>query len=116
MNDPFIDVSEINNELTEIERMASKLIDSLLLLSQKVRYIISKINTCKNFEEANDYFNLLDKIQHVLAVLLYEKDMPMTGSLKFFTADFDHISDNDFRKYLFGKIKSGEYDFGKKLL
>jgi hypothetical protein len=50
MNDPFIATDEIKNEVKEIEDLGNNLARNLSLLSQKIKYIISRIKSCETVE------------------------------------------------------------------
>jgi hypothetical protein len=109
INDPFINIQEIEAELNSLCQIAEKLEIHLPLLSQKIAYIFTKIKDCKTIEEANDYFDILDKIQEQLACLVYKYDIGMPAGLDRFVHDFDNFEQA--KKHYFPKIKSGEYSF-----
>jgi hypothetical protein len=75
-----------------------------------VAYIFSKIKECKNIEEANDYFDILIKIQEELSCLLYKYNIGMPARLDRFVHDFDNL-ELVYRECYFKKITSEEYSF-----
>jgi hypothetical protein len=109
MNDPFIAIDEIKNELKEIEDLGINLARNLSLLSQKIKYIISRIKTCETLESADNYFNLLDIIISTLNLLVYKEEIGISDRLSKFMHNFDNIHEN--KEYYFKKIKSKEYSF-----
>ncbi|HEX4069043.1 MAG TPA: hypothetical protein VHX42_03005 [Candidatus Babeliales bacterium] len=109
-NDPFINVQEIETELSNMQQMAEKLEMHFPLLSQKVAYIFTKIKECKTITEANDYFNILDKIQETLSCLVYKYNIGMPDRLDRFVRDFDNL-EPIYREHYFKKITSNEYSF-----
>lgn len=110
INDPFINIQEIEIELSNMRQIAEKLEIQLPLLSQKIGYIFTKIKECKTMAEANDYFDILDKIQDELSCLLYKYDIGMPGRLARFVHDFDNL-EPIYRENYFKKIISAEYSF-----
>lgn len=110
LNDPFINMQEIENELQNMQQIAKTLDMQFPLLSQQVAYIFSKIKDCKTMQEANDYFEYLDKIQEELACLLYKYNIGMPDRLMRFVHDFDNL-ETIYREHYFKKITSGEYFF-----
>lgn len=110
LNDPFINMQEIENELQNMQQIAKTLDMQFPLLSQQVAYIFSKIKDCKTMQEANDYFEYLDKIQGELACLLYKYNIGMPDRLMRFVHDFDNL-ETICREHYFKKIISGEYSF-----
>jgi hypothetical protein len=110
VNDPFIDIKELDFELKSIQQVGEVLDIHFPLLSQKVAYIFDKIETCKTFEEADSYFEILDKIQSSLAYLLYKYDIGLPDRLLRFTRDLDNL-EPIYRKYYFEKIRLKEYSF-----
>lgn len=110
INDIFINEQELENELKEMQQAGECFQRQFSLLGQQVAYIFSKIETCKTFEEANNYFEVLDKIQGQLARLLYVYHIGMPDRLLRFTQDFDNL-EPIYRKRYFEKITSREYLF-----
>lgn len=109
IKDSFICTEEIINETKEIEKEGSNLALKLSLLSQKIKYIFSKIKSLPSLESAEDYFNLLEKIQEVLASLVFKHDIGLPDRLHKFVQDFDNL--DHYKDYLFNQIKSGKYFF-----
>jgi len=109
INDPFLNIQEIESELNDLRQIAQKLEMNLPLLSQKIAYVFTKIKECKTITEANNYFEILDKIQETLACLIYKYGIGMPTRLDRFIHDFDNFEEA--KKYYFPKIKSGEYSF-----
>ncbi len=109
MNDLFISHKEIKVELKSIENLGSSLIRELSLLSQKIKYVFSKIKACEAIIDAEEYFILLDEIQTTLALLMFKGELGLPEKLKKFVQDFDNIEYD--KQYYFEKIKSNEYHF-----
>lgn len=109
INDNFINEQELKNKLKDMQQAGEYFQREFSLLSQQVAYIFSKIETCKTFEEADNYFEILDKIQAQLARLLYVYHIGMPDRLLRFTQDFDNLEPT-YRKHYFKKITSGEFE------
>lgn len=69
VNDPFINVTELNIELKNMQQMAESLNIHFPLLSQKIAYIFSRVEACKTIQDADEYFDLLNNIQGGLACI-----------------------------------------------
>lgn len=109
MIDQFFSSEEVNNELKEIENLGINLTRTLSLLSQKIRHIILKIKACETVDSAQEYFDLLDKIQSTLACLVFKEEIGIPDKLRNFVSDFDNLE--QYKEYYFNKIKTGEYIF-----
>jgi len=72
-----------------------------------VYYVL--IKKCKIVEEADGYFDLLQKTQELLARLFFKQEITMSKGLEKFVSDFDRVDDNWLRDYLFNAIKRDEY-------
>jgi len=110
INDPFINIQEIEIELNNLREIAEKLDTQFPLLSQKIAYIFTKIKECKTIQEAENYFEFLEIIKNGLASLLYEYHIGMPDRLIRFVQDFDTL-EPIYKEYYFKKITSGEYAF-----
>ena len=108
IKDLFIYPEEILNETREIESEAANLALKLSLLSQKIKYIFSKIESLPSIESAEEYFNLLESIQAVLASIVFKYNIGLSDSLHKFVQDFDNFDYHN-QIYLFQQIKSGKY-------
>jgi hypothetical protein len=109
IKDAFICPEEIIHETQEIEREGANLALKLSLLSQKIKYIFSKIESSPSIASAEDYFSLLEKIQEVLAILVFEHEIGIPDHLHRFVQDFDNL--DHYKVHLFKQIKSGKYSF-----
>ena len=109
MNDAFISADEIKLELKEIDHLGESLSRNLSLLSQKIKYIISRIKSCESIGSARKYFNLLDEIHSTLCKLVFSEEIGIPDCLRSFISDFDNLEGEI--EYLFGQIKSGHYKF-----
>lgn len=79
----------------------------LPFLHEEVNHLLTKIKLCKSIAEAHIYFDLLQKIQNVLAILVFKYDIKVSKSFRDFIYDCDRLDDLELRKYLFKKIKHG---------
>ena len=64
MNDIFVN----SNDIEQVSKQLS-------LITQYIKHIFSKIKDCKTIEEAATYFSLLDRMQSVLAELVYKHEI-----------------------------------------
>ncbi len=105
----FICPEKIEIEIKEIEHEGTNLALKLSLLSQNIKYIFSKIESSPSIELANEYFDLLEKIQRVLSSLIFKHEIGIPDRLYRFVQDFDNL--DHYKDYYFKKIKSGKYSF-----
>ena len=109
MKDKFISAVEIKEELKEIESQGMNLARNLSLLAQKIKYLLEKIKACEALYSAQEYFDLLDDIQSVLAGLVFKEEIGIPDRLRKFVTDFDNLE--HVKEAIFSEIKSGEYRF-----
>lgn len=109
MEDKFISTIEIKEELHEIERLGRSLTRNLSLLAQKIKYLFEQIKSCDTLDSAQEYFDLLDNIQLVLASLIFKEEIGIPERLVKFVTDFDNLE--HIKETIFSEIKSGEYQF-----
>jgi hypothetical protein len=109
INDLFISSNDIERDLKDLEDIGARLNLKLSLMGQNIKHIFSQIKNCENMDSAAPYFNLLDKMQTILAELVFKYEIGITGRLRRFVSDFDNLEHSG--TYYFEKIKSGEYTF-----
>ncbi len=90
------DVSVINQQLAQM----------LVIING----ILIEIEKSKNIEDANYYFDILQKIHDTLDILIFHKNIPISiVELQRFASDCERLDDNWQRNYLYQKIKSRQY-------
>lgn len=101
--------------LRELEYSSNteKITKSLKKIIEKINTLLSKIETCKSLEEAQDYFALLDIIQGLIMKLYFKKETLIPKELWEFARDFDRIDDEQTQLHLFNEIKSKRYNLKK---
>jgi hypothetical protein len=109
-NNPIIDNATYVLEKIRNESLQTNIIAILPEVLVIVKEIIYKISLCQTIQDTSCYFDLLDKIQFVMARLVFRDDVPVTQELRKFIRDCDRLDDPWLRDYLFKKIKSGEYN------
>jgi len=107
MDDKFVSLEEIKKELLALESEVASLSRRLNVLSEKIKYIFSQIKNCDTLEQANDYFDLLDSVQLVLAKTAFNEDIGLPERLRRFVRDFDNLE--FYKEHYFFKIKNEEY-------
>ncbi|MFA6066666.1 MAG: hypothetical protein WC707_05800 [Candidatus Babeliaceae bacterium] len=78
-------------------------------LFDEINYLIFRIKISENISEATIYFDLLDKIQLNLSILLYKEHVLLIDELKQFVINFDTLCDINERLKIFTKIKRDQY-------
>jgi hypothetical protein len=109
IKDTFICPKKIEIEMKEIENESASLALKLSLLSQSIKYIFSKIKLSPSIELANEYFDLLEKIQRILSTLIFKHEIGISDRLYRFVQDFDNL--DHYKNYYFKEIKNGKYFF-----
>lgn len=109
MKNIYISTGDIEKHLEQIKKMGFDLSQKLALLSQEIASVFSQIQSCKNIELAHEYFDILDKIQITLALLVHQNDIGIPDKLWKFMSDFDNFE--GVKEHYFEKIKNGEYKF-----
>lgn len=112
--DEFIQKNDIENELKDIEQLGKQFVQKISLLKHEIKYIFSKIKACETSQIAQNYFNILQKIQETLTILIYKENLGLPETLIIFTSDFDRIDDPELRERMFIRIKNEQYQFGKQ--
>lgn len=105
----YIIPNNLEEELNQIEQIAANFAEQLLILEGEVKYLFSQIKVCETMEKAEDHFNLLDKIQSTLAIIVHKYEFGIPDRLWRFMKDFDNFQEE--KIYYFHKITSGEYTF-----
>lgn len=70
-----------------------------------------KIKHCKTVEEANVYFNILQEIQELLAILYFKESINFSEKIEGFIRDCDRLDDEWLRNKLFCEIKKDNYNY-----
>jgi len=96
------------NEL-EFETNKDQICVKLPILADKINNIILRIQASESFDEAESDFALLERIQHLISVLKFNREIEIWGSLWNFARDFERIDDEETQHYLFNEIKNGRY-------
>ncbi len=107
LNDKFIDLKEIQRELKTIEHFTFDINRRVELIFQYLRYIFHQIKTCKSEDMAMNYFDSLEAIQDVLAVISFSQGISLPDRMAQFVYDFDNFERA--RDYYFPKVRNGEY-------
>ena len=82
----------------------------LILMLMIIDGILIEIKKSKNIDDANYYFDILQKIHDTLDVLIFHKNIRISIiELQRFASDCERLDDNWQRNYLYQKIKSGQY-------
>lgn len=79
-----------------------------------VNFLILEISFCKDQRMADTYFNTLEEIQLITAMLYYQRKFPLPESLKHFTEAFNLMHDDAERTRLFKEIQEGKYSYDER--
>ena len=107
-----IDIQNINIFLDTIINTSDVSVINQLLAQVLaiINDVLIKIKDSKNIDDANYYFDVLQKIHDTLDVLIFHKKIFIfIIELQRFVSDCERLDDNWQRSYLYQKIKSGEY-------
>lgn len=81
----------------------------IVLLIQEITSVLTRMRSCKSMDEANYYFNLLDQVYHVIAILIFKDEIELPDSLWKLYKDFDRIDDPWWREHMLIKITKENY-------
>jgi len=73
--------------------------------------IFHNIKLCKNVQEANMYFELLDEIQGVLGRLWIVENVDLSAKMQGFVHDCERLDDPWLLDELFKEIQDGTYNY-----
>ncbi len=104
-------MSFLNVLLNDIKNLANSINQKLYLLGIEIENNFLQIKECQSINETEPYFNCLQKIQHVLAELIFKEDVKVPDYLWIFVKEFDRLDDQDLRKYMYDAIREGRYFF-----
>lgn len=101
----------VSNLLTNIENkpISGDISLQLQFLYNEIQNLISKVKKCTDIQGANTYFDLLQRIQDVLAEQVFKYELDVSPALRKFIRDCDRLDDDDLRKYLFNEINNDRY-------
>src|SRR5690349_13054181 len=71
-----------------------------------IKVLFHAIANTESLDECELYFENLDDIQIVLGKCIYHSDIEISFFIDQFLKDFDNLGDNDWKTYLYNKIKS----------
>ena len=91
------------------EVQPEKIDEQLPLMLEIINDLLAKIKESNDLQAANYYFDILQEIQYVLAILAFVKEIPITKELDKFLSDCDRLDDAWTRDMLFKLIKADEY-------
>ncbi|MBY0110232.1 MAG: hypothetical protein K2X90_03920 [Candidatus Babeliaceae bacterium] len=96
----------------ENHRIKNLIVPNLRLIEEEINLLLSfKIRNCNNLQEAKKYFDILQKIQEVLAMLFFKEKIEISNKLQKFIRDFERLDDGWLRENLFNEIKQGSYNY-----
>ena len=104
-------MQSIKSFLSAMENEPQKMnnIPKFPLLLDKINVILSKIASCKNPEEAGDYFDLLERIHSLISKIMFIDKINIPNNFWKFFKDFDRIDTTSLRIHFFNELKSGNY-------
>lgn len=99
-------------EKYEADRMKYIIMSNLDIIEHEIdELFFSCIKNCHSIGEATVYFDVLQKIQEILAMLYFKETIEISDKLKKFIYDCDRLDDNWLRDALFQKVKEGAYNY-----
>lgn len=91
------------------EVVPEKIDEQLPLMLEVINDLLSKIKLSNDLQAANYYFDILQEIQYVLAIITFVKEIPITKELGKFLSDCDRLDDIRTRDMLFKMLKADTY-------
>ena len=84
-------------------------ISNLFLIEKDIEIIFTKIKSSQSIISSKQYFDILEKIQFILAKLSFGDEMILSSKLNKFVKDFDRLDDKVLVEYLYFNIKNDSY-------
>jgi len=91
------------------ENRAEKIDEQLPLMLKIINDLLAKIKLSNDLQTANYYFDILQEIQYVLAIIAFVKEIPISKELGKFLSDCDRLDDARTRDRLFEMLKADTY-------
>jgi hypothetical protein len=104
MRDIMLLLTEMENEKIKINNMPK-----FSVLLSEINKLLHIIKTCDNAKEADEYFNLLAKIQQFVARTIMIDGLEVCDGLWRIFKDFDRIDTPSLREQIFQQIKAELY-------
>lgn len=99
-------------EENEANRIKEIILPNITNIEREIDIIFfEKIKNCKNVESANTYFDILQEVQEVLSLLLFQENIEFSNKIQNFIRDCDRLDDEWLRNALFQEIKQGNYNY-----
>lgn len=81
----------------------------------EINKIFAKIKECKNFQESNTFFEILQTAQGIVSRLMFINKLTLPEPLIVFFRDFDRIDDLETRQIIYNLLKENKYSLAKSL-
>jgi hypothetical protein len=91
------------------EVIPEKIDEKLPLMLEVINDLLVKIKLSNDLQAANYYFDTLQEIQYVLAIIAFVKEIPITKELGKFLSDCDRLDVVWTRDRLFEMLKADTY-------
>jgi hypothetical protein len=91
------------------EVIPEKIDEQLPFMLEVINDLLVKIKLSNDLQAANYYFDTLQEIQYVLAIIAFVKEIPITKELGKFLSDCDRLDVVWTRDMLFKMIKADAY-------
>lgn len=101
-------IPSLKEEIKEAQ-IGKILVPKLATIEKEIKELFLRIKKCNTLQQANYFFDLLQKIQEILAQLFYKQKITLSENLQKFVSDFDRIDDPWLREYMLNAIKNNEY-------
>ena len=100
--------------MEELERLRIKdiIVPKLSIIEQEIdKLFFVKIKNCVDEIEAGQYFDLLQKIQEILATLFFRDLITVSDKLEKFIKDCDRLDDPWLRSVIYNMVKQDLYNY-----
>lgn len=109
-------MKNINVLLIKLSGLANDIQFNLSLITAEIEKIIFDIKQCKDYQETQNYFDMLQQIQDVLSDILYTNQIQPPDRLHRFIRIFERVDDQKLRLCLYKQIKNDQYIFDYHLI
>ena len=96
----------------DLQRLKDIVVSKLETIEEEVDQLLFVIiKNCLDENEAQPYFDLLKKMQEILATLFFNHQIEVSKRLEKFISDCDRLDDSWLRRTIYNRVKQGLYNY-----
>lgn len=92
-------------EENKLARLKNLVEPALIYIEPEIDDIFVQIKNCKNINEANVYFDILEQTQDFLATLFFNDKISLSPKLESFVIKYERLDDPWLREFIFTNLR-----------